>query len=63
MDKVKKFAVGAGIAFGAAYVSSYVAKKSLETGATLKPDSVLVKFAGPLSGGVIAVAAHFAGLL
>lgn len=62
MDKLKKFAIGASIAWGAAKVAQYAAEQAAK-GGSLKPDSPLVKYAVPLAGGGILLGAHMLNLL
>lgn len=64
MDKVKRFAIGAGIVFGAGFIASKVmAYVAANPDGAVKATNPLVTYAGPLAGGALAVGAHVAGLL
>lgn len=63
MDLVKKFAIGAGIAYGAVWLDTKAREYAAKEGSAVKPDSFLIKWATPIAGGGLLLAAHKLGAL
>jgi len=63
MGHVKKFAIGAGVVWGAMYLDKMLKDASVKSDAMFKADSFVVKHGAPLAGGALFAGLSAAGIL